>query len=196
MFESTASRCGAGRPRHDEAVADCLELEDRHPRLEVGRLHVHDQAGPEAAAEPLLDPAELLGRPVGRDHDLPLVLVQVVERVEELGLRLFCTSEELHVVEEQHVDVAVLPLEEIPAAVAHRADELGHEALARDVAHAHARVEPRHVRPMANRRWVLPRPAAVDEQRVVDAGGRGFGHGHRGRVRELVLGPGTNASNV
>ena len=47
-----------------------LELQDRDPRLEVGRLHVDAQAPPEPAHQALLEAGQLVRRPVGRDHDL------------------------------------------------------------------------------------------------------------------------------
>ena len=56
------------------------------------------------------------------------------------------------------------------AALADGADELRHEALARDVAHAHARVQPHHVLSDGEQQVGLAEShAAVDEQRVVDA---------------------------
>src|ERR687887_92924 len=69
-----------------QAVAKGLHLEDGDAGLQVGRLDVNHQAGPEPAAQSLLDPAELLGRTVAGDDDLTLVLVEMVEGVEELGL--------------------------------------------------------------------------------------------------------------
>ena len=84
-----------------------LELQDRDPRLEVGRLHVDAQPPAEPADQALLHARELVRRPVGRDHDLPAGAVEVVERVEELGLRLLALGQELDVVDEQDVDLAV-----------------------------------------------------------------------------------------
>ena len=52
-----------------------------------------------------------LRRPVGGDHDLAALAVEVVERVEELLLELLGALEELDVVDEQHVDLAVAALE-------------------------------------------------------------------------------------
>jgi len=76
-----------------EPVAESFQLQDRDARLEVGRLHVHDQAAPEPAPEALLDPSEFLRWPVAGDHDLPFVLMEVVEGVEELRLRLLGAGE-------------------------------------------------------------------------------------------------------
>ena len=96
--------------------------------LELGRLDVGEQALLEPAAHAVLE-ADLVGRPVGRQHDLAVGLVQVVEGVEELLQRLLLALEELHVVDQQHVDVAVAALEPVAAAGLHRLDELVEEGL-------------------------------------------------------------------
>ena len=79
-------------------------------------LHVGDQAPLEPAAQPVLEGLEALGRAVGGEHDLLVGVVQGVEGVEELLLRLGLALEELDVVDEQHVDLAVAPLERLRGA--------------------------------------------------------------------------------
>ena len=174
-----------------EALPLGLELQDRDPRLEVGRLDVDAQPPPEPADQPFLQPRQLVRRPVGRDRDLPRAAVQVVERVEELGLRLFALGEELDVVDQQDVDLAVPLAEPIALPLAHRLDELGHELLRRHVLHADPGVDPVDV--MAHRdqqmRLAEPHPA-VDEQRVVRRRRRRLRDGHRRGMREPVARPG------
>ena len=99
-------------------VGDAVEVlglgllaEDGEAGLELGRLDVGDEAPLEAAAEPVLEGGDRLRRPVGGDHDLAAVAVELVERVEELLLELLGALEELDVVDEQHVEVAVAALE-------------------------------------------------------------------------------------
>src|SRR5687768_11626277 len=92
--------------RNVDGLALGLQLQDRDASLEVGRLDVDAQAQPEPRLEALFH-AELLRRAIRRDHDLTLLLVERVERVEELGLRLLALGEELDVVDEEHVDVAM-----------------------------------------------------------------------------------------
>ena len=72
-------------------------------------------------------------RAVAAEDDLLLRVVQRVERVEELGLRAFLASEELDVIDEQHVDGAVALAEVEHAVVADGVDHLVHEPLGRDV---------------------------------------------------------------
>ena len=128
------------------------------------------------------------GRPVGGDHDLAAAAVQVVERVEELLLELLGALEELDVVDEQHVDLAVAPFEARHVLRAHRVDELVHHRLGRDVANALAREELADVVADRVQQVGLAQPGrAVDEQRVVGPG-RALGDRQRGRVREAVRG--------
>ena len=108
MFVAMNSRTSGGI-----GVTGLLGLlaEDGEPGLEVGRLDVGDQAHLEAAAQPVLERRDGVRRAVGGQHDLAVGLVQGVEGVEELLLELFLALHELDVVDEQHVDLAVAPLE-------------------------------------------------------------------------------------
>ena len=110
-----------------------LLAEDRQSRLQLGRLDVGHESLLEAAPHAVLD-ADLVGWPVGRQDDLPVGLVEVVERVEELLEGFLLALEELDVVDQQHVDAAVTALERVPAVRMHRVDELVEERLRRDVA--------------------------------------------------------------
>ena len=123
---------------------------------------------------------------VAADDDLLLGVVQGVERVEELGLRPLLAGEELDVVHQQDVDVAVALAEAEHPLVLHRVDHLVHEALGRDV----GQLQPGHAveQVLADRVHqvrLAESHAAVEEQRVVGAGGR-LGDRDRGGVRELV----------
>ena len=84
--------------------------------------------------------------------------MQRVERVEELGLGLLALGEELDVVHQEHVDVAVARGELIALSFAHGLDELGHEALARDVLDTQARGQPEHLVPDRDEQVGLAEP--------------------------------------
>ena len=84
-----------------------------------------------------------LRRPVGREHDLLAVLVDGVERVEELFLRPLLVGDELDVVDEQQVDAPVARPEVVDPALLDAGDELVGELLAGGVDDALAR-EARH----------------------------------------------------
>ena len=70
--------------------------------------------------------------------DLLAGAVEVVEGMEELGLGLLALGEELDVVDEQHVDLAVALTEPVALAFTHRLDELRHELFGRHVLHTDA----------------------------------------------------------
>ncbi len=179
-------RHAAGDVFEDLAVGDReplrlhLAAKDGDARLEVGTTDVDDDALSEARAQPVVELLELAWLPVGGDDDLSRRLVERVERVEELDLRLLLLGQELDVVDEQDVVVAVLLLEALDAALLrHCVDEVVGELLDRHVAHLEARVggadlvgDGVHEVGLAETR------VGVDEDRVV-GGGRRFGHAAR-----------------
>ena len=129
--------------------------------------------------EPRLERGDRARRPVRRDHDLPPRLVEAVEGVEELLLDPLLVLEELDVVDQEDVVVAVALLEPLDALVAQRVDEVVHERLARDVARREVAGVLGHAGDGLEEMG-LPQPgAAVDEERVVGLRGR-LGDGERG----------------
>ena len=94
-----------------------LGAQDGDAGLQVGRGEVGDEAPLEAAAQSLLERGDLLGRPVAGEDDLLAVLVDRVEGVEELLLRALLVGDELDVVDEQQVDLAVAGPEVVDAAL-------------------------------------------------------------------------------
>ena len=112
----------------------------------------------------------LVRRAVAADDDLLLRVVQRVERVKELGLRAFFAGDELHIVDQQHVDGAISLAEIDDPIVADGVDHLVHEALGRDVGQLQVPIVLKHVLPDGVHQVRLAQPdAAVDEQRVVGA---------------------------
>ena len=90
-----------------------------------GDLQLDHQARAEALGEAVLEADELVGRPVGGQHELAAGVLQGVEGVEELLAGALLAREELDVVDEHHVGAAEALLEVTGAAVAHRLDEVG-----------------------------------------------------------------------
>ena len=97
--------------RHLAAGALGLGAQDGDAGLQVGRLDIDDQAPLEARAQAFLQGHHGLGRAVGGDDDLLVLPVQGVEGVEELLLGRFLAGDELDVVDQQHVDAAVVVAE-------------------------------------------------------------------------------------
>ena len=173
---------------HVEPVHLRLLAKDRDAGLEFGRLHVGDEPPLEPGAQAILEGRQLLGRPVRGDDDLLVGVVQGVEGVEELLLDTFLALDELDVVDQQHVDVAVAALERRLAVVAQRVDEVVGEFLGRDVLDPHAGKQPLGVVTGGVQKVGLAEAGlAPDEERVVGAGRR-FGDGERRGVSEAVGG--------
>src|ERR1019366_4566883 len=100
---------------------------DRDARLELGRLDVRDEPPLEPRHEPLLHLVELLRVLVAGDDDLLTALVEGVERVEELFLRLRLAGEKVDVVDEEEIALlAVTASELVDALVGARLDERVH----------------------------------------------------------------------
>ena len=163
-----------------------LLLQDRDARFQVGRLDVGEQAPLEAGAHAVFQGGQLARRAVRADHDLLVGVVQRVEGVEELFLGALAVLQELDVVDQQDVDVAVAPLEGLRLVVAQAVDEVVGEFLGRDVTDRAGVPEGGRVVADRVQQVRLAEPgAAVDEQRVVGLGRR-LGDGDRGGVREAV----------
>ena len=156
-----------------------LRAEDGDPRLEVRGREVRDEAPFEAGAEPLLQRQDGLRRPVGGQDDLLAVLVDRVERVEELFLGPFLVRDELDVVDQQQVDPAVARAELVDPALLDAGDELVGELLAGGVDDALARELRRdRVPDGVHQVGLAEADAAVQEQRVVGVAGA-FRHRQR-----------------
>ena len=126
------------------------------------------------------------GRAVGADDDLLLGVVQGVEDVEELLLGAVLAGDELDVVDEEHVHLAVLLAEGGQAVEADRVDHLVDEAIGGDVAEVQALLAGLDVVPDGVHEVGLAEAhPAVDEERVVGLA-RDLGHRAGGGVGELV----------
>ena len=163
-----------------------LALQDGYPGLQVGRLDVGEQTPLEATAQPWFQGLQQFRGPVGGHDDLLLRIVQGVEGVEELLLGLDLGLQELDVVDQQDVDVAICPSELCSAIGADGVDEVVGELLGGDVLHPYVVVIAEHVGADGVQQMRLAEPrTAIDEQRVVRLSGR-LRHGHGGGMGEPV----------
>ena len=128
----------AGRERDLSLVA--LVAQDRDARLEVRRADVDDQPAAQAADQPLVHVGDLRRRTIARHDDLAAAALQRVEQAQQLALRLAAAGEELHVVDQQHVDAAVALLEPLHLAGGDGRVQLLDEILQRHVLHAQLRI--------------------------------------------------------
>ena len=109
-----------------------------------------------------------------------------VEGVEELLLRLHLALQELNVIDEQHVDVAVAALKVGRLVVADRVDEVVGELFGVHVSHLDVRIQAaRVVADGVQQVGLAQARVAIDEQGVVGLG-RGFGDRDGGGVRKAI----------
>ena len=87
-------------------------------------MDVGDEAPLETGAKAFLERRDLLRQRVGRHHDLLLRVVKRIERVEELLLRRVLARDELDVVHQEDVELAVTALELVHLLEPQRVDQL------------------------------------------------------------------------
>ena len=129
---------------------------------------------------------DLLRRPVRREDDLLPVLVDRVERVEELLLGALLVGDELDVVDQEEVDAPVAGPEVVDPALLDARDELVRELLAGGVHDLLAREAGDHRVPdRVHQVRLAEANPAVQEERVVGVPGA-LGHRQGGGMREPV----------
>src|SRR5207302_1234175 len=116
------------------------------------------------------------------------LVVERVEGVEELLLGTLATGQQLHVVDDEHVDLPEALLELPHAVASQRRDEVVHERLGGQVGDARERVALEDLVPdRVGEVCLAEADATVDEERIVVVARLGR-HGLARRVRELVRG--------
>ena len=142
--------------------------QDGEPGRQVGVVDGHRQAPLEAVAQPLGERRQFARQPVGGEDELAAAFVEGIEGVEELLLGRVLALEELDVVDEQDVEVAVSLLEALGAAATQGRDELVGEALGGRVADLElGRVNPQVVGDRDQQVGLAEPRRPVQEERVV-----------------------------
>ena len=118
----------------------------------------------------ILQGGEVLGMAIGRDNQLFSSLVERIERMEELLEDLLFALEELNVIQQQQVGVAVPGLELRHTLAPNAFDEVIEEPFRRYVSHDQCRIEVGALLPDGVEQVGLTKPGiAIDEERVVVA---------------------------
>ena len=155
-------------------------------RLEIGHLDVGDQTPLEARAQPLLEVGDVARHLVAGEHDLLVRLVDRVEGVEELLLSLLLAGDELDVVDQQQLHVAVAVAERRHAVIADGLDQFVDEGLGGEVHDPRPGVALEEtVADRVQQMGLAEADAAVEKQRVVGLG-MPVGDGEARRVGHLV----------
>ena len=163
-----------------------LAIQDRQFGFQVRRLNINHQAPFKPGTEPFHQTRRLFGSRVAGQHNLLLVIVQLIERMEKLFLCSLFPRQDLHIVHQQHIGGAVVLMEERHPVGSNALDKLVHEALGGCVNH------PRFAEAIEQRSpdrmeqvGLAHAGSSIDEQRVV-APGRLLGHGSGRGMGELV----------
>ena len=134
----------------------------------------------------MLEVCDLRGRPIARQHDLFVAVEESIEGVKKFLLRSLFSSEEMDVVDQEKIGLAVAFAEFDQVVVLNRINEFVDEQLAREIHHAGA--FPARANVLADRlhemRFAQPH-ASINEERVVGLGRR-LRDGQACRVRDLI----------
>ena len=104
--------------------------EDRDFGFEVGRLNVRDQTPFEPGMKTFFEGRDFAGGQSAENDDLLVGVVECIESVKELFLRSFLAGDELDIVDEQNIVIAVTLSETEQLVVTDGADQVVGELLA------------------------------------------------------------------
>ena len=111
----------------------CLVFQNGQTELVVRLVDIHDQTLLKAGADPILQGDHFLWRTVGGQNDLLMIAVQRVEGMEKFLLGGFLTSDELDIVDEENIRLAVFFTESGVLPTGDGFDQLIGEILAVDI---------------------------------------------------------------
>src|SRR3989344_2464091 len=171
-----------------EPVLLDLGLDDGDTGFDVGLRYFRDHSGGETSLEAFFEARQERRMLIGREDDLFIAVVERIEKVKELLLRLLGVRDELHVIHDEHVVLTVLVLEAVRATGAHGIDVIDSEALRGHIENLLVRVRFLEMIPYRLNEVRLAAPRrAVNEERVVRKAGT-LEDGLRGGACELVEG--------
>ncbi len=119
---------------HLHATERGLFLHDRHARFIAGHVDACNQSPVEARDQSFLELGDLVGGRVTGKNNLLVRLVKRVERMKELFLCTFAVSQEVNVIDDEHVDMAIAMAEIVHLPALHAIEELVDEGVAAQVA--------------------------------------------------------------
>ncbi len=165
-----------------------LFAKDGEARFDIRRLQVGGQSPFEARHEPLFEILNLVGGAIAGHDDLFAGFVEGIEGMEELFMDAFFAGEELNVVDEQDIGLAVSATEFGELVILDGVDVVVGEAFGGDVGDAGSfsladDLEADGVEQVG----FTEADAAIDEEGVIGLAG-GMGYGECGGVGEAVIG--------
>lgn len=110
----------------------CPLLKDDTADLIVRRRDRGDEPAREARLQAVFELVDILRCAVARHDDVLLLIEEVIECIEDLHLRRILGAEELHVVDQEEVQISILSTEFRHGVILDGIDQLIGEGLARD----------------------------------------------------------------
>lgn len=167
-----------------DAVEFAFFLDDGDFCLQFGGLDIGEDSPFKPGAEPIFQAGDLFGGSVGAQHNLFSGVMKFVERVEEFVLGLLFAAEELDVVDEKQIALAVILSEELHGLGLEMGDEFVHEVFESCVDDPVSKRES-VVADCLEQMGFSQSDASVDKKRIV-LFPRLFGDAFGGGVGELV----------
>ena len=164
-------------------------MQDRHAGFQVRNLDIGDQAHREAGDQPLLQPGDLAGGPIGGNHDLAARLMQGVEGVEKLLLGVFLALNELNVVHQDQVGGAVAVAEGLHAVLADRLNQVVGEGFGAHIKHPRVGVDLQPVVADRLHQVGFAQPHATAEEQGVELPSWCLSYGESRSVGHAAVGP-------
>src|SRR5271156_1943876 len=109
--------------------------ENRHPRLDIRGLQFGCQTALEAGNKPLLQIVNLARRTITRKHDLLAPIEERIKGVEELFLGTFFAGQEMYIIDQENIGLAVALSKSDQHIMLDRVDELVGESFTGKVHH-------------------------------------------------------------
>ncbi len=172
--------------RQHHLIFFCLPLQDRKTRFEIRWLNIGNEPRRKTRPQALVQRRDVLRRPITGEHDLPVCIDQRVKGMEEFFLGALFTGKVLHIINQKHIDLAIMAAKVGGPVVLQMIDQLADKALSREVRHAAHRSP--FLDMSANRAKQVgfsESTTAIDEQRVVRPGGE-ICDSERSRVSKLI----------
>ena len=119
--------------RYIELFKQGLFLEDGDTCFEIRCLDISDESPFKAGTQAIFQRLDFPRRTITRENDMLIGIVQGVEGMEEFLLRMFLFREELNIIDEQYIDIAIFLAEGLRITITDGIDELIGEFFTGDV---------------------------------------------------------------
>lgn len=163
---------------------------------EIGCLEGHGESPFEAVTEAVRECRDFRRGAVCGENDLASGVMKSIEGVEELFFGAGLSSNELDVIYEQNVQVAVAAFESVGSLFAQGGDELGCEGFRVGVEDIQFRDVRGQIVGDSTEKMSFPETGGTVEEEGVVCLGRGFGYRESGSMCQVIAGPDNESIEV